>query len=58
MVTSKECSILIEKTRIGDGRSWRGIGDGVPTQPAPLSLHDVLQVMSFPFMQALHTSTH
>ena len=28
------------------------------TQIAPLSLHDVLQVTSLPFMQYLHTSTH
>jgi hypothetical protein len=29
-----------------------------PSYLAPLSLHDVLQVTVFPFMQALQTSTH
>jgi hypothetical protein len=30
----------------------------VPTQVAPFSLHDVVQVTVVPVMQASHTSTH
>jgi hypothetical protein len=47
-----------KETHFKARESWREIGDGEPTQPAPLSLQDVLQVISLPFMQALHTSTH
>jgi len=45
---------VVVRTETSNEKAFRA----TRTQLAPLSLHDVLQVTSLPFMQTLQTSTH